>query len=369
MDARAIIATVRLALLVVLFVPACGGPAWRVAADTDTSAAYLAFLAAHPDSAKAKAARTRAEERLWAEATASRSPDAYRGYVAAFPDGPHAAEAHTIAEQLAFEAAVTDGSSSALSAFLARYPTGTHAAEAQAALERSWVAEARAAGTEEAWGRYLVRYPDGAHADEAREERDRIAWNATTDANTLAAYETYLDRYLAGSHREEAEAFVAATRVGELQPVLALSGTFQSSSQHVAILARLQTELEKGLLVDLKKSFTIRPTLRVIAVDPGTPPPQQAVPSEPGVGVLLVVVEERKGREFQPSGTATDLHASVKLFVPPTATPVVAETVKASTPERVTGTAESTLYTSAVKAFGATLREVAPRVETFRVPK
>jgi hypothetical protein len=354
---------VRPLLFLAVVLSACGGPAWRAAAKTDTSASYLAFLAENPDSPKAKAARARAEELLWEDATLNPSAETYTAYVTAFPAGAHAEEARTRAESHAYETALAEGTSTALTAFLARYPNGPHAREAAEALEQSWADEAREAGTEDAWGRYLVRYPDGAHAEEAHAERDRIAWAAATEANTLAAYDTYLDRYLGGAHREEAEAFVASTRVDVLQPVLVLSGTYQPASQHRAILSRLATELEKGLLVELKRNFEIRPTMRAVAGDPAPPAP------EPGVGLLVVAVEERVGRAFEPSGSATDLSAVVTLVVPPTPTPVVSRKLTASTPEKVMGTAESTLYTSAVKELGATLRGVAPDIEAFRVPK
>jgi hypothetical protein len=212
-----------------------------------------------------------------------------------------------------------------------------------------------------------VRYPDGAHAEEAHAERDRIAWEKAAEANTLAAYETYLDRYLGGAHREEAEAFVAATRVEVLQPIVVLAGTFQPAARHKSVLARLATEVEQGLLVELKRNFEIRPTIRVVATDPAASRPD--VVAEMGVGLLVVTIEERVGRAFEPSGSATDLDATVTLITAPTPSPVLSRKVSASTPQKVTGTAESTLYTSAVRELGATLRGVAPDVETFRVPK
>jgi hypothetical protein len=255
-----------------------------------------------------------------------------------------------------------------MNAFVARYPSGAHAADAAAALERAWAAEARAAGTEDGWGRYLVRYPDGAFAEEARTERDRIAWNATTQANTLDAYQAYLDRYLDGAHVDEANGFVAATHVDTLQPLVVLAGTYQPKSRHVAILARLQTELERGLLTDLKRSFQLRPTMRAVAGDESTLPPEASLQPEMGVGLLVVSVDERIGRPFEPSGSATDLHTTVTLLVPPTPSPVVSQTLTASTPEKVTGTAESTLYTSAVRELGQALRAVGPEIEAFRVP-
>jgi len=336
---------------------------------TNTSAAYVAYFTENPTSPKAGAAWKRGEELAWSEARAAPTAATYGAYVYAFPQGPHAAEAREIAERMEFEAAVADGSISALAAYGARHPTGPYAAEATAALERAYVAEARAAGTEAAWGKVLQRYPEGAYAEEARTERDRIAWSATTEAGTLQAHLRYLDDYPAGEHADEAMAFVAATRVGMLQPVVVLTRSYQPPSIHRSVLTKWQKEIEKGMLAELRSDFEIRPTLPLLAIEPGAPRGRDAVAAEPGLGVLVVEIEERVGRPFEPSGAATDLRATVELLVPPTRTPVVARTIEASTPERVTGAQVSSLYTSAVQEMAASLHTVVPEVATFREPR
>jgi hypothetical protein len=357
---------VRRLLLATLVITSCGGPAWRQAVQANTSAAYVAYLGQHPDSAKAGVAWKRGEELAWSEARAAGTAAAYGSYVSSFPQGPHVDEARATAERLEFEAAIADGSTATLAAYVARHPTGAYAAESSAALERAYVAEARSVGTEAAWGKVLQRYPEGAYAEEARRERDRIAWNTATDAGTLQAYLRYLDDYPVGAHADEATAFVAATHVGMLQPVVVLARSYQPQSAHGGVLAKWQKEIERGMLAELRSDFEIRPTIALLSVDPDSMRGRDAVHSEPGVGVLVVEIEERVGRPFEPAGAATDLLATVELIVPPTASPVVSRKIEASTPERVTGEHVSSLYTSAVREMAASLHTVIPEIAAFR---
>ncbi len=336
---------------------------------TDTAGAYVAYLTEYPTSSKAGVAWKRGEALAWSDAQTARTAEAYGVYLSAFPQGPHVDEARGEAERLEFDAAVADGSTAALAAYVVRHPTGAYAQQAREALEQSYVADARAAGTEAAWGKYLQRYPEGASAEEARRERDRIAWDATTGAGTLLAHLRYLDDYPAGEHAEEAMAFVAATRVAMLRPVVVLTRSHQPPGTHRSVLTKWQKVIEKGMLAELRSDFEIQPTVLVLAVEPDAPKGSDAAATEPGVGVLVVEIEERVGRPFEPSGAATDLRATIQLLVPPTATPVVARTVDASTPERVTGEHVSSLYTEAVQEMTGSLHTVGPEIAAFREPR
>lgn len=363
---RAVRRSSPIVLLLILASPACAGRGWRAAAREDTSAAWSAWVAAHPDAGRADLAARRAEERGWAEAQAADTSEGYGAYLGAFPAGPNAPEARARAEALDWQAARDTGTVEALTGYLARHPGGPHTVEAQERIEKAWADEARAAGTEESWGRYLVRYPQGAFSAEARQERDRLAWATATTAATPAAYTAYLARFPQGAHAAEAAAWLAAAKVTRIKPVVILTGTWQRDGMRSTVLARARRELERGLLAELKRDFTVLP---VTTTDPrGATPglPQEVYGIEPDTGLLVVEYRETVGRRFEPDGHANDVHAQVRLFVPPTAAPVLERSLQASTPEKIYGTDASVLETSAVKELGGQLLSVAPEVLAHR---
>lgn len=356
----------RTTLFPILLLTACAGRDWRAAVREDTSAAYTAWVAAHPDSGRADLASRRAEERGWAEAQAADTAAAYGGYLGAFPSGPHAAEAHARAEVLDWEAARDSGSVQALSAYLARHPGGPHTVEANERIEKSWADEARAGGTEESWGRYLVRYPQGAWAAEARRERERLAWQTATTGATTASHSAYLRRFPDGAHAGEAEAWLVAAKVTRIQPVIVLTDTWQKDSMRSTVIARVRKELDNGLLGDLRRDFKVLPIKTSDPRGAALPHPQESWGVEPDTALLVVEYKETVGRRFEPDGHANDVHAVVRLYVPPTPNAVLERALDASTPERIYGTDDSVLQTSAVVELSGLLRGLAPDVLAHR---
>lgn len=338
---------------------------WREAVTADTSAAYRAYAAQNVGSPKAAVALRRAEERAWAEAEAANDSTAYRAYVQAFPTGEHVGEAATREIELAWDEASAGGALSGLVAFLERYPQSTHAPEARAKVEESWFQQAQAEATEAGWARFLGEYPRGARSAVAWGERDRLAWDKAVAGDTREAYHTYLEdvpdlvdidgRRIAGAHRADADQWLAATTFRQLQPVVALVGTWQAEGTHAATLTQLTGALERALLPDLRKTFTVLP-VRTIDATRGMDPPQQVFGTEAGTGLLVFEIRESVGREFEPEGHATDLGVVLRLYAPNTARPVLVRELTASTPDKVRGEKLDELHTTAVTELGDRLR-------------
>lgn len=348
---------------------ACGPKDWREAVRDGSSTAYAAYAARHPGTPRAAAAARRAPELAWAEAQALDTSIAYASYLAAYPEGEHAAEAKVRGVALAWTEAKQSGSVATLASFLARYPDSPHEADAEQLLEQLWYDEAKQGGTEVSWGRYLVRYPQGTWAEEAARERERLAWEATVPQDTIQAYLSFVQRYPDGAHAAEARAWLDATRVAKLQPVVVLAGTWQGDRSRATVVQRVRGEVERGLLADLKRFFTVLP---VKVVDPRGAPlahPHEAWGATEGVGLLVLEYTEVAGRTFEPSGHATDITATLRLYAPNTRTPVLDKATTASTPARILGADASSLHTSAVKDLGARLRAYAQEIEGFGITK
>jgi hypothetical protein len=347
-----------------------GARAYSQARKADTPAAYGRFIADWPDHPRASAAERRQEELDWGYAQATDASDAYLGYLGAHPSGPHATEARERADRLAWTEARAAATVEALTAYVARYPSSEHLAEANALIEQAWVDGARTDDTEQAWSRYLVRYPQGQFVAEARGRVAELAWLRTVETDTRDSYQRYRERFPDSPHDPEAETWLAATRVSELQPVVRLVDTWQDDGMRSTILQRVRTQLERGLLYDLKRDFTIR---RTLVDDPGAdaealPHPQEQWGVEPGVGLLVLEYTEARGRKFDPKGHATDITAELVLYVPATSTPAWTQDLEASTPTKIYGNSESVLHTTAVEELGGLLRGVGFPAEDFEAP-
>jgi len=353
-------------VLVVSFVlPGCAGKAWREARRTNTSEAYAAFVARQPEHPKVSKARLRAEDLDWDTSLAADTADAYAMFIATHPASPRVPEARVLAEQRAWVEAKADGSIGALEGYLARFGTGgEHEAEAQTLIEKAWYDRAATDDSVESWSRYLVRYPAGAFLTEARERRDLLGWNLTVETGTREAYENYLRRFPRGEHRDAARAWLASLRVHTLQPVLVYRRTWRPDSRRRWDRAVYQRDLERGLLYDLARSFTIRPVIVEDDPERALAHIQERHGVEEGVGLLELVVDEAEGRTFEPSGRATDIKATLSVYAPPTIAPVWSVELEQSTPARIYGSTVESLYTEAVEAFGAAVRGVAFPVET-----
>lgn len=323
--------------------------AWREARKADTSAAWGLYASAHPTEPRAALARHRAERRGWDEAVAANTSASYTAYVAAFPSGQDVAEARTRAETLGWDEAVAEDTIGALTSYIGRYPRSPHVGEATQRIEELWYGQCKLEGTEAGWARYLSRYPLGKHAVEAQAERDRLAWAATTAAATRYAYRQYLERFPTGLHITEARGWLDQTYVRTLQPVVALFATYQAPGARPALLARIQGELDRGLLDDLKETFTVLPTRAIDATAGGLPNPNETIGARPDTGILVLEYSEYPGRRFDPAGVATDIAAILRLYTPNTPNPVWSRELSATTPEKVHGTNLSALQAAALQ--------------------
>ena len=346
----------------------CGPKDWRVAKRTNTSASYGAYASAHAGEPRAAIAARRAEARGWEEANAAGTSAAYTSFVAAFPASEHAIEARVRAETIGWTEAKASGTLPDLTTYLARYPQSVRRGEAEGLIEGLFFEEAKAEGTIASWGDYLVRYPMGAHAAEATAERDRLTWQRAVMMDTRSAYKKYLDSYPQGAHAAEASAWLAESYVTRLQPVIALIESHQGSSMHKTVLARIQREFDDGLLADLKDTFEIEAT-RIYDGSRGFPHPHDLLGTTLGTGVLVIEYYEREGRRFEPSGTATDITAVVRLYAPNTRNAVWVRELAASTPTRVYGADRSALNLGAIGDLGDQLRSLFVELTIQRPPE
>ena len=152
---------------------------WQSAVESDTQAAYTAYLDNHPEGQHVAEAGTRirslAAADAWRSATAADTLDGYRAYVERFGD---TAEASTARERIAnleraveWETIRRDALEAALAAFVERHPNTDEANEARAMLEEIEAERRRAEAEAKAEAKRL-----------AREEAERAAREAAARA-------------------------------------------------------------------------------------------------------------------------------------------------------------------------------------------
>lgn len=335
-------------MMAMLLLGGCAGSAWRTAERANTGEAYRAFLTTNPDHRQAGIARERAEALDWARAVALDTPEAYLAYIGAHPTGPHAADAGAAAEARAWQAARADGSPEALASFLARFPASKHRAETQDLIEAGWYDRAVTNNTEEAWSRYLLRYPDGQFVEAAKAERERLAWESTQAQNTRFAYERFATRYPNSERRKDAQAWIEQSRVRVIQPVVVLGEASVPESARPALAQQVRRELERSLLYELRQDFRILRTVMVDLRGGPAPHPQEAYGVKADTGLLVLTYRDAAGREFKPSGRATDIKATLELYAPPTDKPTWSTEFETTTPDTIRGATVDSLRRGAL---------------------
>ena len=340
-------------LIVSLALPACGGP-FATARREGTSDAYKRFVANYPDHHKAPKAAQRAEEMDWGAALKGDTASGYALFVVAHPTSDKVAEARQRGDERAWAEARQNGELAAYQGYVQAYPEGGHVQDAEHAIEDLVVEEARYADSVESWGRYMFRYPEGRYIQEAREKRDERGWEAAVKGNSKASYETYLRQHPNGEHRQEARNWLSSLAIATLQPVLVVGSTWRPTWAHRSDRARLQRNLQEGLLNDIKSGVPLRSVLVEDAVPNEHPADRHG--REPGVGLFVVEVSQDVGRTFEPSGHATTLPTTVSVYVAATDDPLWTWSFEATTPETIYGSTEESLYTEAVEEWGAILR-------------
>jgi hypothetical protein len=351
-----------LSSLFVLLVAGCADRDWKQAVAAGNSAGYTNYARSHPGTAKASTAQRRAEDLAWEETIAAGTSVAYEAFRGAWPQSTHLAEATAKAESIAWDEAGRGGNVGGYTLFLARYPRSPRAPEAELRIEELVWSEAVSGNSEESFGRYLLRYPNGPHAAEAHTRREGLAWTATTTADTVDAYEKFVRKYGGGTHTAEAEAWLAATKVSRLHPVIVLLNSWQDDRVRSTILARYRTALDRGLLSGLGREFGMDKVSLVDAKQIPWVHPHDLFGAAADTGVLVLEVTEKRGAAFEPSGYATTAEARLLFYAPNTRTPVILRTFSAATPTKVKGIDESALHTGAVEALVQAVRVAEPEL-------
>ncbi|MEO0606507.1 MAG: hypothetical protein AAF211_34085, partial [Myxococcota bacterium] len=251
----------------------------------------------------------RAEQLDWIAAGAADTASAYRAYLGAHPQGVHAPQAREKAASLLLAAAELEGTPEALTTFLVEFPDDPRKAEIEDRIEGLWHEQAVREGTDEAWGRYLVRYPSGRWAGDARTARDEAAWARAVTEDTRSAYERYVNRFDNGLHRLDALDWLARLRVSRIQPVLALGKAPGTPEQRRELTYELRKTLDASLGRELKRDFEVMRTIMVDLQGGAPPHPQDAYGAAADTGLLVVVYNEKRGAELEPSGFATAIGA------------------------------------------------------------
>lgn len=335
--------------LLLAVVAGCADHAWKETVAAGNAAAYANYARTHPGTARGNGAARRAESLAWDEAVAANTSVAFESFRGAYPSSPHAEEAATRAESLAWEEAGKAGAAG-YTLYLARYPRSPRAPEAEARIEELVWQEATTAHTEDAYGRYLLRYPNGPHAGQARQQREDLAWAACTKADTVDAYDRFLRKYEGGAHTAEAKAWLDATKVRRLHPVVVLLNSWLDDKQRATILARYRSEFDRQVLAGLGQEFGMEPISLVDAKKVPWTHPHDLFGAVTETGVLVLEVTEKRGAAFEPDGHATNVEAKLSFYAPNTRTPVIERTFRAATPAKVKGIDESSLHQGAVKA-------------------
>ncbi len=357
---------VRTLLLPLLLVVGCADKDWKSAVEADSTQAWLTYAQANAGTARANEALRRAEERAWTDAVAANTSAAYEVYRAKWPSSDRAATAAQKAEALAWDEALSAGSPTVWTAFLARYPASPREAEAEQRLEDAVYETCRLENTEDSWGRYLLRYPKGRHAAEATTVRELLGWQAATSAERPEAYREFLRKYSGGEHTKAAEAWLDATLVRTIQPVVVLDTSWYPEKTRAATLARYKDQIDRGLVPALKRELVVLPTRAVDLAKSPMAHPHEVFPPAPDLGLLVVSIVEKEGRLFEPDGRATDVEATVRLYTPGTKVPVVDLPVRATTAGTVRGADATALHTSAIEDLGGQVLSAVDPVVAYK---
>ncbi|MCB9673530.1 MAG: hypothetical protein H6737_00345 [Alphaproteobacteria bacterium] len=341
----------RSSIALALFALACS-PAqreWRLAKRSDTSAAYRAFAQANPTDPHRAEALERTEQLDWQHAVTRDSVDAWTTYVAFHPGSTRIGEARAKLEGARWKQAVDEGSRQGFDMYLGSHPTGPHADEARAKLDEIAWAEADREGTIESYGKYLVRFKTGPHAAEASRKREELFWRNARDTDDPMQYRVYLAKYPSGTHADEAKGAIEGFRFSGVALRVIVKSTVRGDS-----IKTWKPSLESSLAAKLREEGFKVSWMDVIdargkVVDPFSEL-LTMVPEDHAA--LIVVLEESKGRAFDPSGFATDVDAEVFVVPPARVQPFITKEVDASTSGKVRVENEQGLHVDAQKQLG-----------------
>lgn len=204
-----------LPLLFLLLLAACGPSAYTRAAAENTSAAYRAFLRAHPDDRDAPAARERLSLLEFDVARTTHTVLAYKRFLEEFPDSSKASQAKALLETLRFTAARDQGTALAYRQFLAEHPDGAHASEATHLLAEVELRAVPTLNDPRALAALISGHPDDPRRAQAEARLDDVTFQRAADLGTLALLQ-YLADFPAGAHRDDARAELLSRQVDGL---------------------------------------------------------------------------------------------------------------------------------------------------------
>jgi len=356
----------RTPLLLLAFALVACSPAqreWRKSKRSNTSEAYRAFALANPTDPHRADALERVEQLDWQRAITRDSADAWGNYVAFHPGSARIGEARSNLEGARWRSAVEENSRQGFDLYLGSHPSGAHAAEARTKLDVIAWAEAEREGTIDSYGRYLVRYRSGSHAGEAAEKREELYWKAAVETDGPMEYSIYLSKFPSGSHADEARAAIEGFRFSGVAVRVVVKSTVRGDS-----LATWRSSLQSSLGPQLTRQGFKVAWLDVVdgrgrAVDPFADLLLE-VPEDHAA--MVIVLEESRGRAFDPTGFATDIAAEVFIVPPARMRPFIDKSLKASTGARVVVEDERGLHIDAQQQLGRVIGSTKLGLKSWR---
>ncbi|MEZ4321988.1 MAG: hypothetical protein R3F61_31240 [Myxococcota bacterium] len=342
----------RSSLVVLAFLAVACSPAqrdWRLAKRSNTSEAYRAFAHANPTDPHRSEALERTEQLDWQHALTRDSEEAWSTYVAFHPGSARIGEARAKLEEARWKSAVAQNSRQGYDLYLGSHSTGPHADEARGRLDEIAWAEADREGTIESYAKYIVRYRNGPHAAEAERKREELFWQKAVASDSPLDYRIYFDKFPKGTHADEARSAVEGFKFSGVAVRLVVRSTQRGDSVKTW-KSNLDTTLGKwlrdsGFKVDWMDVVDARGKV----VDPFA---DLLVEVPEDHAALVVVLEEKRGRPFNPAGFATDVDAELFVVPPARDKPFLQAKVDATTSPKVVAENELALHLDAQKQLG-----------------
>ena len=321
-------------------------------------------MANNPSSPKLELADKQAEKLRWDKADKDRTSAAYRAYLDAHPSGPHAHEA-TVAVDHATWGEAKDRKG--YETYLLSHSQGQHAKDAKNALENlDWV-EAEQANSADSYGQYILHNAKGKYAEEARSRREDLVWEEVTAKDTVHSYRKYLMRHLKGRYRDDAQARIEEMTFSRANVVVRARSTWRGDGK--ALANNLVREVKATYFKDLVL-LGYSKKMQVIGVDAtsGEPPhPLDVYPVSPGTALINVDLDETRGERMTPA-YATNIKATVSIYAAGRREPLTTKWVDARTSPYVVRTSQALMYADAEMRLGHMLiRSV--RAEDYLKPR
>lgn len=331
----------------VLALVACGPPAWQAAKQAGTARAYEQFALEYTRYPQAETAMNRAEALRWQTANEKNTAAAWSAYLRRHSESKRADEARKNLDDRAYDEALNDKDALALERYIAMFPNGAHRKEARGHLDAVRWHDAKQDDTHVGYRRYLLTEPKGVHVDEATDRYQERVWERAVKNDTHRALNGYLAEFPEGPHAQEARERLAKLSFDEVIVVVALGPSWQTDRR--AALAGLAKEVTLWTHDRLKRGgFKVIGSTQTVDIGPdGTGDPMGTVGLVPGQGAVVVVVSDKQGEAFEPSGHATEMTAELRVHVGARPEPLTTWTAVGVTSDKVRAANLFGLYTDA----------------------